>query len=56
MLYQIRRGSVHLLLSDHLIVIQDQHKVICALHQQIDKRRQDILERWGLWRLQVLQQ
>ncbi len=53
MFNQIRQGGMHLLFRDHLIVIENQHKVIRALSQQIDQGRQQGLEgRWGL-RLQV---
>ena len=31
MLDEMRQDGVHLLLGDHLIVIQDQHKVICSV-------------------------
>src|SRR2546421_1923362 len=34
MLDQIDQGSVYLLLGDELIVIQDEHNVLCALHEQ----------------------
>ena len=34
---EIGQGGVHLLLSDHLIVIQDQHKVMACLQQQVDQ-------------------
>ena len=46
-----------LLLGDHVIVVQDQHKCSrgCPA-QQIEKRRQDVREWRGLWRLQILEQ
>ena len=56
MLDQRRQGGMHLWLGDDLIVVQDQQEVIGSLYQQVDKLSQNILERWGLWGLQLHQQ
>jgi hypothetical protein len=37
MLDQIGQGRVHLLLGDHLIVVQDQQKGLCSLYQDVDQ-------------------
>ena len=44
MLDEIGQGRMHLLFDDDLIVIQDQHNALCALHEQIDERHQNIVE------------
>jgi hypothetical protein len=43
---EIGEGGVHLLLGDDLIVVQDQHKVLRALREQIDEPYQELLEGW----------
>ena len=48
MLSPDRRGACAPALGDQLIVIQDQHKVIRALCQQIDPALSGGLERWWL--------
>src|SRR5260370_30875330 len=50
---EIRQGGMDLLFSDHLIVIENQHKVIGALSQKIDQGSQQRLEGWWGLRLQV---
>src|SRR5258708_38038852 len=56
MLHQIGESSMHLLFGNHVIIIQDQHKVFCAVQQEIAQCRQDVLERWCLMRLQILEE
>ena len=53
MVQQIRECAVNRLLRDQVIVVQDQHNLLCLFHKSIDKRRQDGLHGRGLLRVQV---
>src|SRR5436189_3419782 len=56
MLYEICQGSMHLLLRDQVVVVENQQKSFFSLSKYVDQRCQDILEGWGMGRLQGLQQ
>src|SRR5579859_4746909 len=53
MLHQIGEGGVNRLLSDQVVVIQNQEQLLRLPCKTIDERLQDGTQRWGLLCLQV---
>src|SRR5579859_1858098 len=53
MLHQIGEGGVNRLLSDRVVVIQNQEQLLGLPCKTIDERLQDGTQRWGLLCLQV---
>src|SRR5262245_1289041 len=53
MLHQVGEGGVNRLLSDQMIVVQDQKELLRLLRKTIDERLQDGTQQWGLLCLQV---
>src|SRR6266516_4034092 len=53
MLHQVGEGGVNRLLSDEVVVVQDQEEPLRLLCKTIDERLQDGTQRWGLLCLQI---